>query len=45
MLNRLSRYTSLFFFLALVAAAAWWGASHVPGPFYAIPAEANLGAT
>jgi tryptophan-rich sensory protein len=35
MLNRLSRYTSLFFFLALVAAAAWWGASYVPGPFYA----------
>ena len=35
MLNRLSRYTSLIFFLALVAAAAWWSASHVPGPFYA----------
>ena len=35
MLNQLSRYTSLFFFLALVAAAAWWSASHQPGPFYA----------
>jgi benzodiazapine receptor len=35
MLNRLSRYTSLFVFLALVAAAAWSGTTHEPGPFYA----------
>jgi tryptophan-rich sensory protein len=34
MLNRLSRYTSLFFFLALVAGTAWWS-RHEPGPFYA----------
>lgn len=35
MLNRLSRYTSLFFFLALVAAAAWSGMTYEAGPFYA----------
>jgi tryptophan-rich sensory protein len=34
MLNRLSRYTSLFFFVALVAGAALWNASYEPGPFY-----------
>jgi tryptophan-rich sensory protein len=35
MLNRLTRYTSLFFFLALVAVTGWWSAGHEPGPFYA----------
>jgi translocator protein len=30
-----TRYTSLIFFLALVAAAAWTGATFLPGPFYA----------
>jgi tryptophan-rich sensory protein len=39
MLNRLRRYTSLFVFLALVAAAVSTGMSYLPGPFYAALAK------
>jgi tryptophan-rich sensory protein len=35
MLNRLTRYSGLLVFLALVALAAWSGATFLPGPFYA----------
>lgn len=31
----MTRYTSLIVFLALVAVAAWTGATFLPGPFYA----------
>lgn len=35
----MTRYTSLIFFLLLVGAAAWSGATHLPGPFYAALAK------
>jgi tryptophan-rich sensory protein len=34
-----TRYTSLIFFLLLVGAAAWTGATFSPGPFYAALAK------
>jgi tryptophan-rich sensory protein len=35
MLNRAKRHSGLLVFLALVALAAWSGATFLPGPFYA----------
>ena len=35
MQGRMKRYSGLLVFLALVALAAWSGAMHEPGPFYA----------